>query len=200
MERVGLSLLLGVSAGLLTLAACVGDDPPAASALCTPHQSLACIGPGGCAGGQTCNARGSAFGDCVCGAAGAASTDASMASDTSSSDASVPQRASLSVALTMKTADRQPISCDAVGNGIHFALELKQGASAVATKDVACDVGQVALGEFPVGMYSLSVEAFDDAASIGHALTDPLVLNGTDCDVVVGDVCQKTVSVVVVLD
>lgn len=43
---------------------CGGDRtlaPP-----CVPGQSIACVGPGGCAGGQVCNAAGSGYGACDC--------------------------------------------------------------------------------------------------------------------------------------
>lgn len=33
---------------------------------CTPGMSVACVGTGGCAGGQICNAEGTAFGACMC--------------------------------------------------------------------------------------------------------------------------------------
>jgi hypothetical protein len=34
--------------------------------VCTPGQSVACVGPGGCAGGQVCAADGRGFGACDC--------------------------------------------------------------------------------------------------------------------------------------
>jgi hypothetical protein len=49
------------------LAACGDDDPP--TGVCTPGASAACVGAGGCAGGQVCNADGSGFGACDCGGA-----------------------------------------------------------------------------------------------------------------------------------
>jgi hypothetical protein len=36
---------------------------------CVPNQSIACVGPGGCAGGQACNADGTAYSPCDCGSA-----------------------------------------------------------------------------------------------------------------------------------
>ncbi len=43
------------------LGAC-GSDP-----VCAPGASVACVGAGGCMGGQVCNAAGSGFGACACG-------------------------------------------------------------------------------------------------------------------------------------
>src|SRR5580704_8404912 len=33
---------------------------------CVPGASVACVGPGGCAGGQACDATGSGYGTCDC--------------------------------------------------------------------------------------------------------------------------------------
>lgn len=59
------------------------------SHLCTPGASVACVGAGGCSGGQVCNAEGSGFGACDClggvdsgvgdaGAGDAGATDANL--------------------------------------------------------------------------------------------------------------------------
>ena len=55
-------------------AACGSDPEPAR--LCTPGASVACVGAGGCAGGQVCNAAGSALGACECGTVDAGPVDA----------------------------------------------------------------------------------------------------------------------------
>lgn len=57
----------------LLFAACGSDPEPAR--LCTPGASVACVGAGGCAGGQVCNAAGSAFGACECGTTDAGPVD-----------------------------------------------------------------------------------------------------------------------------
>ena len=44
--------------------AAIGPPP------CTAGRSIACVGPGGCAGGQTCNSDGQGYGACVCGVSG----------------------------------------------------------------------------------------------------------------------------------
>jgi hypothetical protein len=41
-------------------------DAAPETGLCQPGRSLACTGPGGCSGGQICNADGSGWGSCVC--------------------------------------------------------------------------------------------------------------------------------------
>jgi hypothetical protein len=46
--------------------------PVAAATGCTPGLSQACVGPGGCKGGQACARDGAGFGPCDCGGAPAA--------------------------------------------------------------------------------------------------------------------------------
>lgn len=55
-------LVVVVSLGLV-----VGCGPTPAPVVCTPGRSEACVGPGGCAGGQQCNAEGTGYGACDCG-------------------------------------------------------------------------------------------------------------------------------------
>jgi hypothetical protein len=59
----GLALMAGLVA---SAASCSSDhaDP------CAPGASIACTGPGGCAGGQVCNGDGSGYGSCDCASAG----------------------------------------------------------------------------------------------------------------------------------
>ncbi len=51
-------------------AASCSSKPP----ICLPGQSIACVGPGGCAGGQACNEEGTGYDPCICTAS--AETDA----------------------------------------------------------------------------------------------------------------------------
>jgi hypothetical protein len=71
----------GTAGAPLTNDASVPDAPSdAASLLCTPGQSIPCTGPGGCQGGQACNAQGSGYLSCDCGVAADASLDSSGSS------------------------------------------------------------------------------------------------------------------------
>jgi hypothetical protein len=65
-----------------------GSEPDATSQLCMPGRSVACTGVGGCAGGQACNADGTAFGVCDCGGSNDAGTPADGAASHDGSDAS----------------------------------------------------------------------------------------------------------------
>lgn len=59
-----------VVASVLGLA-CGGSSetatPDASTNACVPNQSIACVGPGGCAGGQACKSDGTAYSPCDCG-------------------------------------------------------------------------------------------------------------------------------------
>src|SRR3954469_13496796 len=66
--------LLGLCVLVCSLS-CGGES----ARVCIPGQSVACTGPGGCAGGQIRNGTGSAFEVCQCG--GAPATDAGAMSD-----------------------------------------------------------------------------------------------------------------------
>lgn len=67
---------VGLSLFGLALTAC-----PAPAPLCTPGTSVACVGAGGCAGGQVCNAAGTGYGACDCGGTDAGLPDGGMPID-----------------------------------------------------------------------------------------------------------------------
>jgi hypothetical protein len=60
MNRIFSNLLVSFAALVI---ACSGASP---NQSCTPGESVACVGPGGCNGGQACNAQGTAFDPCSC--------------------------------------------------------------------------------------------------------------------------------------
>lgn len=66
----------------LLVAGCGGGDEP----LCTPGASVACVGTGGCAGGQVCNADGTGFGACSCGPGPDGGTNDSGMNDSGTTD------------------------------------------------------------------------------------------------------------------
>jgi hypothetical protein len=59
-------VLFALAMGLPFVVACTS-----ASSGCTPGASVACTGPGGCRGAQTCNSDGASLGSCVCGGSAA---------------------------------------------------------------------------------------------------------------------------------
>ncbi len=81
-------LFLGLSAFAV---ACGSDSSsPGGGSKCTAGASVACVGPGGCAGGQVCKADGT-YDTCICGGGNDASTDGSGndgGNDSSTNDSS----------------------------------------------------------------------------------------------------------------
>ncbi|MFK8003078.1 MAG: hypothetical protein AB8H86_26145 [Polyangiales bacterium] len=126
----------------LTVSFGCGDDSTPST--CTPGASVACVGAGGCAGGQVCNADGTAFGECMCGGA-----------DTgpSGSDADTPDSGPMDAARPDVTADvgpRPPV--DAVD--ILFAIDnsgsmSEEQASLVA--ELPAFINGLASGQTPGG-------------------------------------------------
>ena len=66
-EFVGVyrSIVVGLLTGLLS-GACSSSESTT-DGVCSPGESIACTGPGGCSGGQACKADGAGYDDCVCG-------------------------------------------------------------------------------------------------------------------------------------
>jgi MYXO-CTERM domain-containing protein len=65
---VGVEAAADANVGVDAVAdASVGADAVAVGSVCIPGQSIACVGVGGCAGGQVCSNQGTSFGACVCG-------------------------------------------------------------------------------------------------------------------------------------
>lgn len=104
---------------LVLLVGCGDDDGPA----CVAGSTQACVGPGGCAGGQACLPDGSGFGECDCGAD--AGADAAVdASTDASSDASFDASLDVSIDAPDATADAaadadggpDPDECDPLAN------------------------------------------------------------------------------------
>jgi len=102
---------------LLALGACGGDDNAApggssgadastetSAQSCIPGQSIACVAPGGCQGGQKCKSDGSGYEDCVCASTGGDSSTMSEGSVANDSAASDGTNAADSTACTLTTA------------------------------------------------------------------------------------------------
>lgn len=94
---LGLALL--VAASLLSLPACTSSPPVVPTLLCTPGESSACVGAGGCQGGQVCATDGESFGACECGVGGDAGPDAAQG-DSGSVDAETMDGGSIDTGAT----------------------------------------------------------------------------------------------------
>jgi hypothetical protein len=66
--RIGAAFGWAILGGLVIVACgSSSSDGGSSATACTAGASVACIGAGGCSGGQVCNASGTSYGDCVCG-------------------------------------------------------------------------------------------------------------------------------------
>lgn len=78
--------ILCFALGATWLVMCGSSSSQSGGKACTPGQSVACTGPGGCSTNQVCNADGTAFGPCDCAEAGSGSSSgAGSSSGTGSS-------------------------------------------------------------------------------------------------------------------
>lgn len=94
-------------------AGCGDDDGPAGA--CTPGESVACVGAGGCSGGQVCLPDGTGFGPCDCGGgmdAGGGDADAGGGGD----DAGTTTDGATGTDAATDAALPDPDDCDPVEN------------------------------------------------------------------------------------
>lgn len=63
--RPGLTCVASILSGAILMGVGCSSSPP--DPQCVPGESVACVGVGGCSGGQVCNADGKSFGACDCG-------------------------------------------------------------------------------------------------------------------------------------
>ena len=81
----------------LLVLSCSGGSPAKKSNLCVPGQSVACVGVGGCPGGQSCLLDGSGYSACSCNpAASTAAASSSGASGSAATSATNPAAGVLS--------------------------------------------------------------------------------------------------------
>jgi hypothetical protein len=77
----------------LSLACGSSSGGSGTSTSCTPGASVACVGAGGCQGGQACNADGTGYGDCVCGSGDDGGATDAASGDSSTTDSSLADSA-----------------------------------------------------------------------------------------------------------
>lgn len=112
------------------------------SQVCTPGTSVACVGAGGCAGGQVCNAEGSGFGACDCGGMTDAGTDTGTDPDGGVTD--VPMTDSPPTEDTPPVD--APVSCDPITQAGCESGERCAYVASEATRQCVTGAG-IAVGE-----------------------------------------------------
>jgi hypothetical protein len=123
---------------------------------CIPGQSVACVGPGGCTGGQACNSAGTGYDTCQCSASGndGGSPDGG-APDGGPFDAGVCLRAAADGTVCSKDLD-----CDSVDNS-------SDNCPRVANRDQADSDGD-GVGEACDNCMSVANPSQLDADGDGH--------------------------------
>ena len=137
-------MMVGIVGSALSLAGCGDDDAMA----CVPGASQACVGVGGCAGGQVCLADGSGFGACECGGSDGGTDGAVDGGVDASSDGALD---STSDSPADSAADADPDSCDPLagtgcGAGEKCSWRIENDATAEG-RTTCVPNGEVARGE-----------------------------------------------------
>lgn len=191
-------------------AACSKDNANGRS--CTPMASVACVGAGGCAGGQACNAEGTAYGACNCGAAasddggsaleGAGGGPRDSGGDRGSVPSGPPTTGAVHLSFALTRADGSPTTCEESPNIDRIGAKLSPKLSgSVNTYTFDCDARSGSILARPFGDYVLTVEARDaDGGTIGASPSVDVSLAGEPCDRISRNDCVKDVDVTIKLD
>lgn len=185
--------------------ACVGDDVTPSgpgTTSCTPGTSTACVGPGGCAGGQTCNAQGSGYGACDCSTpvTDSASNDSGGSTDAvaeAEGDSAVaPTEGALRVTWTLKQQDGGALGCGQFP-GARVSVVLTDQDAAFSDHEFQCTFGQGDILDRAFGLYTYSASLVNDAGALGYAPTAQVELVASPCDQILAGDCAQTVTVVI---
>lgn len=104
-----------LSQTVLLAVATAGVFPTGCGKTCTPGQSIACAGAGGCSGGQVCAADGKQYGPCVCAAASPTTTPPTATPPTATTpvaDAGPPVADAAPVAEVPRTSCAPRAGCE----------------------------------------------------------------------------------------
>ena len=183
----------------------LGSGCSPAPAVCVAGASVACTGPGGCAGGQVCNAAGSGFEACLCGAADAGiSVDANPSPDGGSTDDAGSAAPDAAITPTMGAIRvhwmfmRGPtmLTCGDIATLDHISVLATTATG--ATEDMfPCAGGVGTTRDLAFGAYDFVVDATDGAgASLGSSPVRPVTLAASPCDAQVGTTCVQDETVV----
>jgi hypothetical protein len=184
--NVARALALTGFASALAAAACSGSSSPsngpdastgdASAIVCAPGQSIACVGVGGCSGGQACAADGRSYDACECVASG----DAGMPADASGDAGADGTLDGASLDGSSDAAvDAGMLDPTALGSGLALWLDDATGAIVLSGNSVVTWKDQSG--------HSLDVSAavsgaptLDPSRLNGHALVDFAILVGLD--------------------
>jgi len=179
---------------MVVLALAIVASPTACSSKsCTPGQSVACTGPGGCAGGQVCNADGTGYEACACGATDSGTPNDSSAGD-GGSDAALPTHGALHVTWKI-TSGGNPTTCAAV-SGVTVDVVLTSSADGgVTDKTFQCNDGSGDVTGLAFDTYVVSISLLDNASlALSTAPNQNVTLGPTGCDSIIAGDCAKNLT------
>jgi hypothetical protein len=205
---------------LVALAAVVAN---CGSRVCAPGQSVLCNGPGGCLGGQVCNADGTAFGVCDCGSTGGGAgggggtgggtggggvgggtgggADGGTDGGSGGDGGSGPTEGALRTVWTLQTSAFVKTCAEAGATGISVVFTL-QGTSTAFNRTFNCpaasSTGTADAINIPFGTYTVVVSATDSAnQAVGSAPEEVLTFDATNCAPLLQGDCGRTIAPVV---
>ena len=199
--------IFGLAVVSFVTASCSDDAETNAAQTCTPGASNACVGPGGCAGGQACNAQGTGYEPCDCSggppADGGASSSDSSTPDGQEVDSSVaPSEGAIRVKWTLKSSGGAPLTCSDVPAQDHVLVTLTaHPTTTVKDSSFTCGAGQGDVVDLPFGTYTVVaalVNAQDEA--LGSAPQQTVTLAAAPCDVMIDSDCGKSLDVTITVD
>lgn len=194
-------VLAAVIASVVVLAACSDDDPPATQQTCVPGASVACVGAGGCAGGQACKADGTGYAECVCGAAANDGGDVSTPDGGDASPPAVtPTLGGQHFTWTLKKGD-QTLTCAAAGADSIAVTYTPTGSVDFTEKKLPCAPGEGTTLDLPFGSYKVNIAAVNAASqSLGESVSIDATFSSSPCDSVSGTSCIRSVTVTLPID
>jgi hypothetical protein len=203
-------------ASVLSASACSSSNEGQSAKSCTPGASVACVGVGACAGGQTCNADGTGYLACDCSAspeAGSTSNDSgSQASedsgskaseDSGSKDAAVPTKGALHVTWTLTNSSGTPITCAHVATqkGVAITLTKQDGSFDGSTDVFSCAAGRGDITELAFGSYKAVADLVNEQdQSLGSSPSQSVALSASGCEETLSGYCTKTLEVIIKVD
>jgi hypothetical protein len=216
MKLTSFSLVAAAVGVFLAVVACSGGggDTPK---VCTPGASVACVGAGGCAGGQACSADGAGYGACVCGGNGGGNTgggggggggaDASAldgsATDATSDASPTPTKGGVHVTWTLRKAGTMAaLTCaDVTGqNGVDVVVT-KSGTTTAIENLFVCTAGLGDVLDLAFGSYTVSSTIVNaQSQGLGSAPAQVTTLAASPCDQIISGQCVKSVAMTIIVD
>ena len=178
--------------------------------VCAPGQSVLCNGPGGCVGGQVCNADGTAFGVCDCGSTGGGTggggtggggPDGGADGGSGGDGGSGPFEGALRTVWRLQTS-AFPKTCAEAGATSIVIIFTLQGTTTAFNRTFTCpaasSMGTADALNIPFGTYIVVVTATNAASQeVGAAPEEVVTFDATNCTPLLQGDCGRVIAPVV---